>query len=60
MVFELVSNASSRGHKIMPEKKPDNETFLVEISDTKSKIPKIAITANSLNTLKIKAKHFGK
>lgn len=47
MVFELVSNASSRGHKIMPEKKPDNETFLVEISDTKSKIPKIAITANS-------------
>lgn len=46
--------------KLCQKKKPDNETFLVEISDTRSKIPKIAITANSLNTLKIKAKHFGK
>lgn len=55
MVFELVSKASSMGHK-----KPDNETFQVEISYTKSKIQKIAITANSLNTLKMKAKHFGK
>lgn len=60
MVAELVSNASSRGHKIMLEKNPDNKTFWVEISYTKSKIPKIAIAANSLNTLKIKAKQFGK